>query len=409
MRSIVFKSTLTLLVLGIVGAFAFNASFYTNGLISTYFAVTVGCGVIVLMNLRPHTKDAAMMVAGAIVLGTIDRFVFGYQWKPVSIISFLGLSSIAVLGFRSVWSEGRKRKILVLGLIPFVLFIGSEWLATPLLHLTERIHNGTLDLFLSYFDESLGVQASFVAGKMFAYWPWLKAISMFFYIGLEIPLILVYVRHLVGKGERALPVMIIFMITGPIGVIFYNLFPAAGPFHLFGDRFPFHPLNSTQIRHLLLEPTQIHAFPNAIPSLHMTWVLLAWWNSQGLSRLTRSIAFAFVAFTVLATLGTGEHYLVDLIVAFPYALMLQALPVLARRGREALVPFLFGLSTVLLWMTLLRFTPNLFWISPVIPWTLSAATIAASLWLKRRLDRPCISSTEIAKVHSEQELIGLVH
>jgi len=362
----------------------------------------------VLMNLRPNAKDAAMMVAGAILLGTIDRFIFGYQWKPVSIISFLGLSSIAVLGFRSVWSEGRERKTLVLGLIPFVLFIGSEWLATPLLHLTERIHNGTLDLYLYYFDESLGVQASFVAGKMFAYWPWLKAISMFFYVGLEIPLILVYVRHLVAKGEKALPVMIAFMITGPIGVIFYNLFPAAGPFHLFGGRFPFDGLNSMQVRHLLLEPTQIHAFPNAIPSLHMTWVLLAWWNSQGLSRLTRSIAFAFVAFTVLATLGTGEHYLVDLIVAFPFALMLQSLPVVMKRQREAVVPFLFGLSTVLLWITLLRFTPNFFWISPMIPWTLSAATIAASLWLKRRLDSPCVLSNQTPEAEVKPELVSAI-
>lgn len=408
MRSIVLKSALTVLVLGIVAAFAFNASFYMNGLISTYFAVTVACGVIVLVNLRPNVRDAAMMVAGAFLLAALDYFVFGYQWKPVSIISFLGLSAIAVLGFRSVWAEGRELKILVLGLVPFVLFIASEWLATPLLHLTERIHSATLDLFLYYFDGSLGVQASFVAGKMFAHWPWLKAISMFFYIGLEIPLILVYVRHLVAQGERALPVMIVFMITGPIGVIFYNLFPAAGPFHLFGDRFPFHPLNSTQVRHLLLEPTPLHAFPNAIPSLHMTWVLLAWWNSQGLSRLTRSIAFAFLAFTVLATLGTGEHYLIDLIVAFPFALMLQSLPTLARRRREGIVPFLFGLSTVLLWMTLLRFTPNFFWISPVIPWTLSAATIVASIWLRRRLESSCVSSNEIPKVQVEPELVSAV-
>jgi hypothetical protein len=39
----------------------------------------------------------------------------------------------------------------------------------------------------------------------------------------------------------------------------------------------------------------------------------------------RSIALAFLVFTVLATLGTGEHYFVDLMVAFPFALMIQAI------------------------------------------------------------------------------------
>jgi hypothetical protein len=36
-------------------------------------------------------------------------------------------------------------------------------------------------------------------------------------------------------------------------------------------------------------------------------------------------SLAFVWFTVMATLGTGGHYFVDLVVAFPFALMVQAL------------------------------------------------------------------------------------
>jgi hypothetical protein len=117
----------------------------------------------------------------------------------------------------------------------------------------------------------------------------------------------------------------------------------------------------------------------------MTWVLLAWWNSKGLSLMTRTIAFFFLFFTVLATLGTGEHYLIDLIVAFPFALMLQSLTSLAARRREGIVPFCFGLGAVLLWMVLLRFTPNFFWLSRAIPWTLVSATVLVAMWLKRRV------------------------
>jgi hypothetical protein len=408
MRSIVLRSVLTVLVLTTVVTFACNAYAYNAALVSAYFSLALACGVIVLLGLRPRVVDAVLMILAGILLALTDYVLLGYQWYFMSMFSFLGLGAIAVLGVRSIWSEGRERTLLLCGLIPLVLSVGSEWMASSLLELTEKLHPDTLDLFLYYFDGSLGVQASFVLGRVFAHWMWLREISLIFYIGLPVPLTLVYVRHLLNKGKHALPVIAIFLITGPVGVIFYNLFPAAGPRHIFGQQFPFSPLTDAQLSHLLLQPTPLHALRNAIPSLHMTWVLLAWWNSQGLSRLTRSIAFAFLAFTVLATLGTGEHYLIDLIVAFPFALMLQSLPTLARRRREGIVPFLFGLSTVLLWMTLLRFTPNFFWISPVIPWALSAATIMASIWLRRRLEPPCVSSNEIPKVQVEPELVSAV-
>jgi hypothetical protein len=57
----------------------------------------------------------------------------------------------------------------------------------------------------------------------------------------------------------------------------------------------------------------------------MAWVLLVWWYSRALSWWERSIAFFFLFFTVLATLGTGEHYLIDLVVAFPFAVFVEAL------------------------------------------------------------------------------------
>src|SRR5262249_41414749 len=101
------------------------------------------------------------------------------------------------------------------------------------------------------------------------------------------------------------------------------------------------------------------------------------------SFVTRTVAFVFLFFTVLATLGTGEHYLIDLVVAFPFALMLQSLASIAARRREGVTPFLFGLGAVLLWMALLRFAPNFFWLSPAVPWILTCATVLVSMWLKR--------------------------
>jgi hypothetical protein len=119
----------------------------------------------------------------------------------------------------------------------------------------------------------------------------------------------------------------------------------------------------------------------------MAWVLLIWWNSRGLSRWIRAIAFAFVFFTILATMGIGEHYFVDLVVAFPFALMVQALCMyrLPFKDGARRVAFLFGTFASLLWMALLSFATPFFWISPLIPWALVIATIAVSCWLIYRL------------------------
>src|SRR5208337_4450297 len=252
---------------------------------------------------------------------------------------------------------------------------------------TGALHPKTFDFYLNSFDCSLRVQFSFLLGQIFARHYWLHAASLVFCVALPLPLALVYAAQLRLRNKNALPVMLAFLVTGPIGVLFYNMVPATGPIHVFGPSFPWHPLSTSQAMHLVLETVPVQGAQNAIPSLHMAWVLLAWWNSRGLSRWIRAIALAFVIFTVFATLGIGEHYFVDLVVAFPFALMVQALclyPLPFKYG-ERRVAFLFGAFASLAWMALVSFAAPLFWISPVIPWAMAMATISISSWLLHRL------------------------
>jgi hypothetical protein len=117
--------------------------------------------------------------------------------------------------------------------------------------------------------------------------------------------------------------------------------------------------------------------------------LLAWWWSRGLGAVWRGIALAFLIFTVLATLGTGEHYLVDLVVALPFAVMVQgAATVKARTGTLARSgPVLLGLAGVLSWFALLRFAPRVAWISSVLPWLFILLTVYVFLIVERRYCR----------------------
>jgi hypothetical protein len=158
--------------------------------------------------------------------------------------------------------------------------------------------------------------------------------------------------------------------------------------------FPWHSLPIDQLRRLRLESVALRGPRNAIPSLHMAWVLLTWWYSRGLAWWERSIVFAFVAFTVCATMGTGEHYFFDLVVAYPFALLLQGLCTwsLSWTRPERLTALLFGTLGTIGWLAALRLINGFFWISPMIPWILCAGTIALIILCQQRLDRE-VSST----------------
>jgi hypothetical protein len=205
---------------------------------------------------------------------------------------------------------------------------------------------------------------------------------------LAIPITTIYAGRLVRFKEGAFPAMLAFLVTGPIGILFYNLFPASGPRNLFRSNFPFHPFPIADLPRLALAPLAMPGPRNAMPSLHLAWTLLAWWYSRGLSWMERAVAFAFLALTAFATMGTGEHFFVDLVVAFPFALLicgLCAYPVSWKDSRRV-AAVLVGLGVTLAWLVTLRYGAKLFWTSPIVPWALSAATMAIAYIRQAKLD-----------------------
>jgi hypothetical protein len=386
-RKSILRFGLTALLFAVVLWLSLSNDFYTSTMANVFLSLALFSALIVLEMIRRSWIDLLWVLAGGVFLAFLDYRVMGFQPVFMASFSFVGLAAFAVLGTRTIWAEGEDLRLLLYGFVPALLFVGSEWMGSTLLDVTERLHPKTFDLFLYSFDSSLRVQISFLVGQAFWKWHWLWWASYVFYAALPLPLALVYAAYVSYKKSNALAVMIAFLVTGPLGVIFYNMLPACGPIHIFGSAFPWHPLSTADAMRLKLVPILVTGARNAIPSLHMTWVLLIWWNSKGLPRWVRAIALAFVWFTVLATLGTGEHYFIDLVVAFPFSLMVQALCSYSlpfRRG-ERQKAFLFGIFVTLIWLVLLSFATSFFWISPLIPWAMIAATISASVYLWHRL------------------------
>src|SRR5208282_6159276 len=145
------------------------------------------------------------------------------------------------------------RTLLLYAFLPSVLFVASEYMASTLLDYTEALHPKTFDLYLYSVDCSLRVQFSFLVGQIFSRHLWFRFAGLLFYIALPLPLALVYAAHLRRRSKTAFPVMLAFLVTGPLGVLFYNLVPATGPVHIFGQAFPWHPLPTSQVRNLVIQ------------------------------------------------------------------------------------------------------------------------------------------------------------
>ncbi len=351
--------------------------------------VSMGLAAIIVLHLRvkPSWRDAAGVAAGAGTLAVIDFKFLHYNFNAFGLLSFLGLASLVALAIRAAWSRGEESTRMRLAFLFAFLSLGVDAAAVLFHALTSKLNPKVLDLYLYSFDASLRVQLSFLMGQAYATWHRFGDAGMFIYIGLPVLLAMVAAGHLLHGSKAAIPAMAAFLVTAPVGVIFYNLFPALGPTYIFGPRFPWNPLTIDQAARLLLEPILVAGYRNAMPSLHIAWVLLAWWFSRGLSVWERSIAMVFMVFTAFATLGSGEHYFIDLVVGFPFALFVYALCAFPLGWtQERKVAFGLGLGLTLAWFAVLRQGVKLFWVSPILPWLACLVTVAAVVILQQRLE-----------------------
>ena len=391
----------------IVAGFYFGATsdFYNSALVSAFFGGALFSVCVIHIRLFPKVKDLIAIVLGTAAFALLDFRFLHFPQKIMAWFSFLGLTSLLVLALRLVWAPVAKRRFHFLAFVPSLLFISSDWFASSFLLWTEKAHPRVLDLNLFVFDAGLYVQFPFLLGQAFQMWHWFKVVSLVVYIALPIPIAIVYSGHLLRRESRAISSMLAFLLTGPIGILFYNLFPALGPAHIFRGDFPWHPMPLESVRHLIVEPLAVAGPRNAIPSLHMGWVLLAWWFSRGLSVWERALVAFFVFFTVCSTLGTGEHYFVDLIVAFPFALLIESLCqyTIPWRSSSRLFCFFFGFGFTLAWLVVLRFAPQVFLVSPLLGWFTCLLTVASCVVYERTQVLDAAPSVAVA-VRSEPEL-----
>ncbi len=361
-----------------------------------FFSLTLAGCVIVLLTVCSWTKFPLAVAAG-LALCSLQTLVLKTPVRLSTATGFLGLGSLFVLVVARIRSSDENRQLLQDATLPPLILVLLGYFGSGPLEMTIRLHPKTLDWFLYSFDQSLGAQLSFKTGQVVLSSRLLTRAVVGMYYALPLAIMFTYARQLVRNRNLAMAAFLAFVVAGPVGVAFYNLIPAGGPLNLFGSRYPFDPLTTEQLRQLPIQAVTIGGQRNAFPSLHLGWALLVWWYSEGLSLWARVASFIFLVGTVIATLGLGEHFFIDLVTAFPFALMIHAacamnVPV---SNARRLIPLVSGMAMMLGWMLLVRWGLPLVWINPIVPWSITAGTIGLTLFLQARL-RPLLVTHQTA-------------
>jgi hypothetical protein len=197
--------------------------------------------------------------------------------------------------------------------------------------------------------------------------------------------------------------LIVLLLAGVSGWLLYNVVPGTGPIYAFGKNFPWNgiPYNalSTFVLQKMSVPTNIPR--NAMPSLHVGWVVLLFWNGRSFPRALRAALLLYVCLTVVATLGSGQHYLVDLVVSLPFALAVQATASYSLPRSRRITALVAGLALTGAWLFLVRFGVALALKSPVIPWSFILTTTLITIWLESRILRSNSNSSQVEHVSLE--------
>lgn len=321
----------------------------------------VGCLCFFRAALNGRSSTAAALLGGIIVGG------FGYSMRypplaPVGICAFsllhgLGAMVVGGLAWRFPSDRRSRHAYLIVFLLPLLLaFLGFLMLSAiprlPVLY----------DPVLYRFGEALGGELGIILQNIsqryqplsqllwLAYWI-LPAVSAFWF----------WERW--RNGIHAANIGMVYAAIALLGGIAYVAVPACGPRYFFANGWPV----SLQNAPLEPVPSLLQCPRNAMPSLHTAWALILLLLSGGRPALYRLKWLLFFLLTVTATLTTGEHYFIDLVVAIPFTLGIVFLLL----GH----PW-FGAANAALtaiWLFLLRagFVPS----SPPLAWLLVAATL----------------------------------
>ncbi|MEJ2794767.1 fused MFS/spermidine synthase [Iodobacter sp. LRB] len=371
-----------------------------------------------VMLLSTHRQNAAKLIW---LLSGVVCFIYVYFMvkdndavKKITIILLtLGIVSFFLLmytGFydlnHTIRTQAKEKLFLVL-IIAIVSVYG-----VGIVSISSSLSPRVYDAILYKFDASLGFSASVILSKYIADNPNLLNFIIYpVYLALPLGMGLQYVQQMQSK-EPPKTYLLLFWFSSIfiVCLLAYLLLPAMGPKYLFGNYFPH---NMPPLDNIISIPVVNQAtFPrNAFPSMHFGWAFTMWLNAILMKGKWQARFFFIIGIlTIIATLGLGEHYLIDLIVAVPFSYALQGIFLrgLPIENVHRWKCILIGLSLWLFWVVTLRLSLDIYTKNNYLSWISVIFTIAVSSLYYRRMIKAqdehfsSVSNMPIAKANLQE-------
>jgi len=368
----------------------------------------MGGAFLLLVAARPSWRQLLIVLCTAAMVGF---FVFRTRIADATTVlvqgvGSLGLASLLFLCSKALWEPRGDRSSTFRVLFPASVLTFMVFASMYSLNMASYLRAKTFDLYAFVFDGSLGFQPSFACGRTLASKVWLFPLVKVTYEGIVLAMAAFYAAFMPRRKKPMWELIELLFAAAIVGYLFFSVFPVTGPRYAFPAYFPGADLPYSILAGVRLERIPVNwLIPrNGVPSLHLTWALLIWWNTRSLPRWARATAFAFVLATAFDTLATGEHYLFDLVVALPFSLWMQAsmIRTVSFRNRERWLPALCGAAVFLAWLAIGRFGLPLLLENRFLPWSLATASSVVSLvWASRlpalipEMQRPAASPLKV--------------
>ncbi|MFE7741151.1 DUF5933 domain-containing protein [Nocardia sp. NPDC057455] len=273
-------------------------------------------------------------VAAAVAIDLVFVLIRTAEGRPFTVGNgpTLVLTALAVIAFVR-WDEQRRRTAL--RTIAFgALLISATKISEIWLDITAWACPMVLDPYVQVADRALGNPSWLVGHALDAAGPVASGVVRWVYFELPLAAVLVAAWQLRGVTTGAWPrhyLVRTFLTLGVVGPIWYVVFPVVGPVLAYGPQGLGFQIADVWPNVVPAVPSSIEALRfdaitprNCMPSLHTAWALSLFIHSRrGPLWLRWGGAFWLVC-TLLATLGLGAHYGVDLIVGAALCLTVES-------------------------------------------------------------------------------------
>jgi hypothetical protein len=228
------------------------------------------------------------------------------EYTCVSLDLLLPVAGAGVAGYKMTRQISKRWEAYFLSSLSIFLFavLTNAYLLWLGRHFTYRV-----DLFAYKFDAALG-NPSFLLGRAMQRHLWLNLAARSGYSILFAALMVLLSAYFLFRPLAEAITVVRTLYTTLIGTLISIAIPISGPGYAF-KKFP------NEAPAIIPHAIRLTAPPNGFPSLHLTMALLILYFASRWKTGT-ILASLYAVLVVISTLGTGEHYLLDLIAAVPF-------------------------------------------------------------------------------------------